>query len=1662
MPFDQPTRNRLARFVSDARVLLTEEFTRQLQQEYGLDPARGEVTDLARLSHLDDARRATAMLLRETLDYYLASQPKPDAKIRREALHRIVREQAFTILNRLCALRMAESRGLLIESVGQGYRSKGFQLYNRLAGTALGETGDAYRAYLYSLFDELALELPALFDRYAPEGRLFPREAALLEVLTLINAPDIAPQWAEDETIGWIYQYFNSVEERRQMRAESAAPRNSRELAVRNQFFTPRYVVEFLTDNTLGRIWYEMTAGSTQLAETCRYLVRRPLEIFLPETGFEGHRWDLKAHDLIFDEGWRQLPENPDWRTIQQVALAIDGYDMEEQVRVRLPGFTSVGDLANERAREYHQTGIWRGNSLELWLCLFFEQRRHAHFGDAPEGKGLAGLLALYGAWRSVLAQEAAETDQAALLKQPVYIRPRPLKDPRDIRMLDPACGSMHFGLYAFDLYERIYAEAWDMQASGQWPVANDQSDHRPLLTAYSSKEAFLADVPRLIIEHNIHGIDIDPRAVQIAGLSLWLRAQRSWQAQGIKSQDRPQIRRSNIVCAEPMPGDRALLEEFLKTLREERLEGLIRRVLRVPANQRVRATPAMADALCDLVRTVWKEMELAGEAGSLLKIEEALADAVARGKAEWHEKMPLFRVVNFGLSGPVQVGPKVSFTRTVPDEEGVNFWDRAETLVLTALQDYAERTENGGSYQRWMFAGDAARGFAFIDLCRKRCDVVLMNPPFGELVESTSARIESSYRSVTGNILCAFIESFAGRRTIDGFMGCVVDRTVLIKNSYETFRSEQLVLDGALASVIELGWNVLDANVEVAAVTIGRRRTDEHGEVFGANVTLQQEKDVALLQRCVAPVFARHIVFERMPFMAINFETPPFFLSCLRNMSSFSDEYGAFYNGHTIKSDVFKRLAWEVPLMSRERIWQRMWNGSDYSPFYVPMQEVVLVERYAGGLVNHESTVYRSPDKHMLPGLCYGKRGDYLDVQILPRDCVLTNEGFGGPFAESSATWSALGLLNSRVAQYMLNLYCGQHKGVGYVGQLPVPSSERLRLVGVDKAAAELYVMVRAANRILDTDPSFVSPFVGLAQGCSSLCGIAERYVIAQEAYAQACLALDQTLVGVYGVSDEELKVVYRDTASRPTAPLVLDFPVKDVAQAGRRIAALVVSYLIGCIYGRWDIRFATGQLPAPELAPPFSPLPVCPPGMLQTGNPEQFSFLDSAQTDPLQIAWEGIIPSDHEHPRDLERRVRKALVHIWHDSADAVEHEACQLLDTNALRDYLAYPDRFFADHLQSHSKSRRQAPIYWPLSTPSGSYTLWLYYHRLTDQTLYTCVNDFVDPKLAAVGSQLAVLRRKSGRSREEERELEQLTDLETELKDFRAELLRIAAFWKPNLNDGVQITAAPLWRLFQHRPWQKTLKETWEKLEAGDYDWAHLAMSIWPARLVPKCVTDRSLAIAHDVEDLFWVEDGGRWRNLGTPDEELAEQVRRQQQPGRDPLRSGLAALTLAEGRGLRCDQVYEALAVGRWDDLTPALLLWPERVAAKCWDDPLLALTLGVQLPARPTKAGRSRFVKEQVDAGCPDLVAGVEEALRDRPDRFATFWAELARGDHDGLSLALALWPQRVVEKCARDVELAERHGVRRYLWVRGDGGVWRRRMVKEREITDEIRRRTP
>ena len=296
---DTATRNALQNSVGQARGLLAEEFLSQLEGLYGIQ-RDGSISELHELSHLTAEERVVAELLRERLAHLRAVAP--DA---RAAVSRGVREQAFTVLNRFAALRMAEERKITRECVRRGYQSDGFKLFQSAAGNAGGSTYETYRLFLSSIFDELSLDLGVLFDRFTSSGLLFPREPALEALLRLLNQETLAGVWQEDETIGWIYQFFNSPEERKKMR-EQSAPRDAYELAVRNQFFTPRYVVRFLTDNTLGRIWLEMTGGESALSESAN-VRSRPAGCFLPASEDQGPTKDHNAGPRVREHALRTL-----------------------------------------------------------------------------------------------------------------------------------------------------------------------------------------------------------------------------------------------------------------------------------------------------------------------------------------------------------------------------------------------------------------------------------------------------------------------------------------------------------------------------------------------------------------------------------------------------------------------------------------------------------------------------------------------------------------------------------------------------------------------------------------------------------------------------------------------------------------------------------------------------------------------------------------------------------------------------------------------------------------------------------------------------------------------------------------------------------------------------------------------------------------------------------------------------------------------------------------------------------------------------------------------------------------------------------------------------------------------------------------------------------
>jgi hypothetical protein len=316
--------------------------------------------------------------------------------------------------------------------------------------------------------------------------------------------------------------------------------------------------------------------------------------------------------------------------------------------------------------------------------------------------------------------------------------------------------------------------------------------------------------------------------------------------------------------------------------------------------------------------------------------------------------------------------------------------------------------------------------------------------------------------------------------------------------------------------------------------------------------------------------------------------------------------------------------------------------------------------------------------------------------------------------------------------------------------------------------------------------------------------------------------------------------------------------------------LAADLVSWGVGVSFGRFDVRLATGTRPVPVEPKPFDALPVCSPAMF-TGN-DGVPLATVPLGYPIQFPESGILVDDPGHPRDLTATVRVVFDEVFGGKAAAWWNDVATLLDPEKHELNTWLKRSFFDHHLKHHSKSRRNAPILWQLSVTSGEYSIWIYAHRLTRDSLFG-IHEMLVLKIKHEEQQLISLGRDVGPNptAKERKDIATQETLIDELRAFLGEIKRVAPLWNPNLDDGVVLTMAPLWRLVpQHKPWQKELKSKWDELAMGKYDWAHIAMHLWPERVVPKCATDRSLAIAHDLEEVFWIQgDDGKWKPRPTP-------------------------------------------------------------------------------------------------------------------------------------------------------------------------------------------------
>ncbi len=315
--------------------------------------------------------------------YEIKQREKLMSEIKEKGYEQVIEEVAYTWFNRLIALRFMEVNDYLptgvrvLSSKEEGKDEPDIikealnieldinkDIVYRLIDE--NDTEDLYKYLLIKQCNELGKIMPMVFEEISDytelllPDNLLSENSLIRDLVVSIDEEDFKDQV---EIIGWLYQYYIS-EKKDEVFADLKKNKKitKENIPAATQLFTPKWIVKYMVENSLGRLWLES----------------HPDE-------------DLKAQWKYYLEEAEQEPE------VQK----------------------KLDELKNPNLR------------------------------------------------------------------------------PEDIKVLDPACGSGHILVYAFDVLYDIY-----------------------LKTNYSER-----DIPQLILEKNLYGLDIDDRAGQLASFALMMKA---------------------------------------------------------------------------------------------------------------------------------------------------------------------------------------------------------------------------------------------------------------------------------------------------------------------------------------------------------------------------------------------------------------------------------------------------------------------------------------------------------------------------------------------------------------------------------------------------------------------------------------------------------------------------------------------------------------------------------------------------------------------------------------------------------------------------------------------------------------------------------------------------------------------------------------------------------------------------------------------------------------------------------------------------------------------------------------------------------------------------------------------------------------------------------
>ena len=767
------------------------------------------------------------------------------------AREKLIDELTFTLFNRIAAVKVMEAANLfppiITKQSEHGDRSFGHKAWLEIRPDMRGEELEGIWEYILHAFNELGDTLP-LFSSNYPYA-LLPDPISLNEMIDAFNAVEKDPQvgkdtWQSDDVLGWLYESYNNT--KKAEFKDSGEKVEYDKVSLQSQVYTPRWVVKFLVDNSLGKLYLEMY---------------------------------------------------PDSEIIKRYKIA-----------------------------------------------------------NAPE------------------TQE------------------RERKPLHEIKLMDPACGSGNFLLYAFDLYYELYLDQ----------IENYGAD-------YDEEK-----IPQLIIKHNLHGIDLDDRAVQLAQLGLYIKARKRRRNIGNLH--------FNVVSSDFYLPDYKDVWHIFE-------DGTT-----LDKNQKA------------LIAEVWGDLLYAYKFGSLIRLDEKikarLRELVSR-REKFKSQPQMFSDEELGVK-PEPVQRELFLEGDIEQER--KFSEIFFTNLKTAVEQYAQKQGNS------FLASKTRDAVVFLELLNTEYDIATANPPYtdsSDFGRELKGFIEDNYRTpykFNTNLYATFIKRCYELTGEKGKFAMVHPPTFMYIKTFEDVR--KFIIDKTFINFF-VEWGYLgmfnpSARVDSALYILEKGKTDNANATFIKLNHLYETKRFGALFEAFKQHFAgkSHELLYHLPQSKLKIISSWPFIYWI------SDEFRKIFGKNKLEdvqfvaqglvtglNERFCRLWWEVDpkKIAIENINGKKWfyypKGGPYQKWYGNNWLLVNWENNGSELKNFKDgngKLRSRPQNENLyykPGITYSSSGSKgTCFRYLEPNQIISGGGPGIIPKEYNNINYVLGFLNSKFSFYLLD----------------------------------------------------------------------------------------------------------------------------------------------------------------------------------------------------------------------------------------------------------------------------------------------------------------------------------------------------------------------------------------------------------------------------------------------------------------------------------------------------------------------------------------------------------------------------------------------------------------------------------------------------------------